>query len=833
MKKQPEQQGSILVEAMIALIVMALGIAAIAKLQGEFTRGGSEAQARNVAMQLARQKMDDLKTYTQIKANGYAWNANVTWPATRPYELIQNNQGGGSLWGPSRRTTVGNTAYNISWRVSNFTWPTTNYYSIGRETGSFAQTDYKKVVMTVTWVNYPSTRVQRVDLTGNIAKLSDFGSKLVGGGTVSGGGPKVHYTPGIAPDVISIDTGGESIETTLPEPALKKIASADYYYSQFETITYGGGIALREEEFLNINCDCKFPSSSHTGLAYPVGRIIWHPDPSGSAQDKSDLTYYVNSFYHPPEDKHQFIAQKASGRGDFVGNKIFKVIGESAVGSSAQHPFCNICCRDHHDGHASGLASLNQPTTTGLSNNQVTGAYACNPGVSSENLVPGNTEGDRSRCADPWRPASDYDSTTGDHKHYTSAGVEVVPGGSGTYKESCRLKRVNGNFFVFQDWNLHGSTFIAAARNAFTPGAVNNILTQYRAYIYDYVSNVIHNSNNLPVTNITHPATHYVWPPLGVTPPTTTHFIARGIYMDYLDSFSLAKINYLITSPTNFLSHPNTLSPFPISFFENVAFNEINLTRLTDWQPQCVKGSNPGKGDVANNASGYVSDGPDAGSDPDVSSCVSDYGINLAGNVANINRGEVIYLNTSSFSLDATMLLSNTGIVGTNTPLDENWPSSIYPTANQRYYDTSYVRYTYNISGSGTSTTTSSTSTTSTSTTSSTAPTTTTTTTTLASCDVIVTGSIVKGSTSGAKDVTDNNVKIYSTPIGGQCAKSGSATSGTYTCNTIGIQPHGSSVVLSGSKVTITSGSSTVTVDCTSAVGGIVTLPGPGFTTTN
>lgn len=727
MKRQAKQQGSILIEAMIALIVLAVGIAAIAKLQGEFTRGGGDAQARNVALQLAQQKMDDLKTYNQIPTLGQNWSNSTAYPTTRPYGLIQDNQGGGTLgWANGRNTIIGNTAYSVSWRVSNFTWPSSNFYSIGTETNSFAQTDYKKVVMTVTWHNYPSMDVQQVDLVGNIAKLSDFGSKTLSSTQATGGGPAVHYNPGSAPDVIAIDSGGESIETTLPEPAIKTLSGVPYYYSQFETVTYAGGIALREEEFLNINCDCKYDSVNYIGTAYPIGRIIWHPNPEGSEQDQADLATYVNSYFHPPESQHQFISQKNSGRADFVGNQIRKVKGiPDQDQAGKQHPFCNICCRDHHDGNDEFLATRNDPASSGLSDDQVTGAYACKP---DENFADaGDEEGDRSHCADPWRDENNYHSSTGDHKHYTAARAEVVPGGSGTYKESCRLKRVNGNFFVFQDWHLHGSTYVAAARQAFTPGAVNNVLTAYRAYIGNYITQVTANGNNQPVTTIINPATHYRWPQdTGVSPPVTTHFIARGIYMDYLDSFTLGKLNDAR------VNHPTT-------FIENVAFNEINVTRLTDWQPQCINGDPPGKGDIAtiqHLASAFVADNNGDGN-PDAGSCVTNYGIISAGDADHINRGQVFYTTTSSLAVASSMLLSNTGIVGTNLPLLERLPATVYPTTNDRSYDTTPVIYTYNISGGGSTTTTSSTTTTTGT------ATTTTTTTTVSTNTITVSGAII------------------------------------------------------------------------------------------
>lgn len=774
MKTLHRHNGSILIEALISLVVLALGIIAIAKLQGTYIKGGAEAEARNVALQLAQQRIDDLRAYNTIEPK-------VNWPASlpiSPYSEIQDNMGGSIAW---TTTQVGNTAYNIGWTVENYKVPDDEMLPLELlADNNTVGSSYKKVTVTANWTPPCNKTVtdpcpsENVNLTTYITKLDQYGQTLMGGGGYSTDGPKVQYNPGMAPDVIAIDTTGESIETTLPEPAIKKIASENYFYSQFETVTYTGGDALRNEEFLNINCECEYDNPP-IGLGFPAARSIWHPKHDGTPADKALHDEYVNNYFHPDVNDHAFISQTESGRADFLGKQITKVIGQPSAGNSAQHPFCNICCRDHHDAKASHITTNNDDDTS------LAGAYACKPDTDFASV--GSTNGDRSRCFDPWRPAADYDSSTGDHKHYTGTGVTVAPGGSGVYLESCRLKRINGNFSVFQDWHLHGSTFVAAPRKVFNPGQTGNVVSAYQAYIKDYVSAVIENADNQPVTTINNPATAFVWPEDSATYPVTTSFISRGIYMDYLDSFTLEQLNEVRDS---------TDPDIAAKFFENAPFNEINLTRLTDWQPQCVKESNPRKGSVNNTASGFVSDGPDADTDPDPGSCVTNYGINLASNASAINRGMVIAINNSPFALSATMLLSNSGIVGTNTPLVENLPAVLYPTANDKSYDTASVR---------------------------------TSTTNLGSCTVIITGAIFKGV--GGIAVNQNEVKIFSSP-GGECSKSGdNASSGTYTCP-VGPQPNGQGLFISGDFVT---GDETETVNCSSAVNGIVTITGPSFTT--
>lgn len=677
MMKTVKQSGSVLIEALIAVVVLGIGIVAIAQLQGSFIREGANSQARNIGLQLAQQRLDDLRTYHVIMP------ATVSWPVSViPYSYIQDDLGGSINW---FTTSIGNSSYTVSWKVDNYqvtgandapvliTYSNTYDYT-------YNDSSYKAITMTVSWTDMEGN-VDQVQLNSYISKLDAYGQKFAGSGGNDSPGPEVAYNPGAAPDVIAIDTAGESVETTLPEPAIKTIAGADYFYSQFETVTYDdGGIALREEEFLNIRCECEYNGTSYQGSAFPVARSIWHPDP---ITDTDEHLHYISSFFHP--DVHAFIPQTESERADLVGNTISKVIGQSSVGNSAQHPFCNICCRDHHDGNYAYLAAVDVDGVTGLDNTTADAkSFACDPTDDDGNTDP---YGQRANCFDPWRPEADYITTFGDHKHYDASGTAIAPDANNstqTYQEACRLKRVNGKFKVFQDWHLHGTTYAAAAKDAYTPGAPNSIITQYIAYIKNYVTQAITNQDNLPVTTITNPATSFVWPPSGNTIyPITTQFIARGIYMDYMDPFMLSTLDDIRVNQ-------------PTSFFENVAFNEINLTRLTDWQPECVNPSNPNAGDVADNNTGTIL----INGIPTANGCVTNFDIELTPNglPTEINRGFVQVLSaTDSFALQANMLLSNTGLVGNNDFLPEDNTPTQYPTTLDLSYDIVEVQSSYNI----------------------------------------------------------------------------------------------------------------------------------------
>ena len=96
----------------------------------------------------------------------------------------------------------------------------------------------------------------------------------------------------------------------------------------------------------------------------------------------------------------------------------------------------------------------------------------------------------------------------------------------------------------------------------------------------------------------------------------------------------------------------------------------------------------------------------------------------------------------------------------------------------------------------------------------------------VSNCTVTVSGTIQKGSVSGAKNVTHNQVTV--TANGTSCTKNTTNNNlGSYTCNA-GSLVNGSSVAISGNNVT---GGGSVTVNCQGQSS--VTITGPTLTTTN
>jgi hypothetical protein len=204
--------------------------------------------------------------------------------------------------------------------------------------------------------------------------------------------PGTPYTPGMNPDIIALALGNNKYRESLtPVPRIFR----DYLETRFDVVTYAkaGSDAtfLRRDEFVAIACECTLqPASNDRQGRRP---IVWAGDE------------YLE------------------------GNFVTKPYGEEV--RVKQSPFCDICCRDHHDG---GSGPEDPPDVT-------LAQY-----------------GPNRNAAEYW----DSGRLRGDHKHYkrqrTVAGtttLEVAQVGD-DYVEACRLVRKNGFFQVAQDFRLEG-----------------------------------------------------------------------------------------------------------------------------------------------------------------------------------------------------------------------------------------------------------------------------------------------------------------------------------------------------------------------------------------
>jgi type IV pilus modification protein PilV len=389
MHQNPHRQsGYSLLEVMIAIAIFAIGMLALASLQGNLTRSAADANMRTVAVNLAEELIESRRGFARLS------DPTNTLPA---YDDISDE---------TLTETRGGITYELNSEVTDF------YYDLPSD--SFTETvptgaaasDYKLMSVTVTWVAPDFRSVEGEQLTAatigtgtvtvsdTISSLSSAASQKVTSQDASGLGiPPLPYTPGAQPDVAALSLGDDRFrESRLPQPDV--LRQGEQVQTRFDVITYsqvnGEALILRREDFAAVSCECTLkapPGDPETAGRRPT---IW-------AGDEYTLGHFVDKPY--------------------------------GVTTATQQPaFCDICCRDHHDGGSSGDDS----------------------GDTASNLY------------DPFRSSSEYVASgtfSGDHKHYNLVGngsspatLELADSDGDTYLEACKLTRKDGFFKVAQDF---------------------------------------------------------------------------------------------------------------------------------------------------------------------------------------------------------------------------------------------------------------------------------------------------------------------------------------------------------------------------------------------
>lgn len=519
------QSGFNLLEVVIGLAMFAIGLLAIASLQGNLTRSHADASVRTVASHIAEELIEDYRGFGLIETDP----AGVV-PAY--LDIVDQT------------TTIsrGGIDYVAITQVDDY------YYDLATDTFTTANpegllvSDFKEVTVTVSWGAAPGFQVTagqeisandmgtgRVELAAIISSVSTQGSgRTMTQRNVGKFNPDVVYTPGQNPDIVSLTLGDNRFkESTLPEPRVYR--AEEKVETRLDVVTYSqtdaGAQFLRREEFIAVSCECTLrspPAVAEAGGRWP--------------------TVWVGDEYE-------------------LGEMAIKPYGESA--SNQQSVFCDVCCRDHHDGLSA----------------------AADPASAKYN---------------PYRASTDYWSSgtfNGDHKHYgrNSAGQLVLADDPGDrYVEACRMIRVDGFMRVAQDARQEG-------RNLFPEDYLDE-----EAEVDDYsewvTTSVNSFENALAGDYETAPPSLAAPPqapaeggfPTSTTLPTPTsastqQLRSRGVYVDYLRDDLRTAIDCLRTLPDS--GEASDCDSDTIQFdrtgsknvLEVIPFFDVQLTWLNRW----------------------------------------------------------------------------------------------------------------------------------------------------------------------------------------------------------------------------------------------------------
>lgn len=538
------QHGLSLVEVFVALLVLSVGLIALAKLQVDLVRSSADSRTRSVAIALAEEKIEDLRSFSVIDSLDL-WSPTVSSLA---WDHIATNEGG---------RLPSSSALQVAGIQFTRTWTSSAPLMLPLTTAG----PYKDVEVTIAWQNANGSN-QEVRLSGTIAAANPADVVLNAQDFNSQPGPRVHYTPGSAPETISVPidiSGNKRRETTKPLPDVS-VGGGDYHEVRFDVVNYsiegGGTFADKREEFATVNCQCR--------LAGP-----------GTGRTPARISF----------------------KNGVVGDEPGAITPKDETGTSAspQNPdLCVICCRDHHDGPgAADVFNPDQPTP---------------------------------------------------HSHYLNG---VAAGAGDLYDEACRLKRINGIFQVFEDWQLKALT---VAQDQFFQADTGAGPGSYSAYVESFAGG--NQSAAKPVVR-----------DLTINQGASAQLLGRAIYIDRMPQ---TLIDVVASLPA-----AEQLAYIP--------FYEVNLTKLADWSLNTTSGAS------ASNASPCP-----PSNDSTMVLCVTNQAIVDEGlSENNYSRGKAVgghaTIGGSNRVLE-TANTSNTGVTGT---------AAVSPEASTTLSD--YVTVTVNV----------------------------------------------------------------------------------------------------------------------------------------
>jgi type IV pilus modification protein PilV len=389
-----KQSGFSLVEVMIALVILAVGILGISKLQGTLIKNSSNANQRSVAVSLAQKKIDDLKSFATLTSST-AWSAETIPASGIAFTHIADNEGGAAL-GSSGLTNgtivIANTTYTLSWTAEDYMHNAALAAPIA-STPSGTYPDMKLVTVLVTWTDEGGDN-QQVSLNTVIDSYPPAATALSDNSSIGDEGPTPTYTPELAPDVIDVEVNldnGANRQTSKPLPDAVKTGADSNTLVTFEVVTYHNDgtdyIQTRREEYQTVDCSCQFAATD--GAAFPPGHVIWDEENN---------------------ERLDYIQEGSNG----LAQTVTKPTATQTGNANAVDELCDICCRDHHDVTSTALA--------------------------------------------PQVRFDGQEFAVGDHLHYQADGTLALQSNNDVYIESCRYKRIDGILRVFQDWKLYDVT---------------------------------------------------------------------------------------------------------------------------------------------------------------------------------------------------------------------------------------------------------------------------------------------------------------------------------------------------------------------------------------
>ncbi|MFM1783578.1 MAG: hypothetical protein RIS14_1331, partial [Pseudomonadota bacterium] len=313
-KMNRKTRGFSMIEVLIAVVVLGFGLMALAALQTSIIRSSAETKTQTVALQLAKDKVEDLRSFQTLAGYQALTSGNDT--------VIESAVNYARTWTVTRfgyQPSVG-----VFAAIANLTGATPA--ADGGGVAYTANNEYKRVAVRVTWTD-ANGATQSIGIEDAIGAVSPAdGAKVVLNNTGSSEPryPRVlindpSQTEGVIP--IAVGNGTETAATN-PKPEITGNTNNQHVVeTRFDVLTYAAlddnttQVQSRVETVV-VGCTC---TTSNPGTD-----ISYRP------------TYWNGFRYAVPSMAKTYATPKARA-------------ATLANNAPPQSQYCNACCRDHHD----------------------------------------------------------------------------------------------------------------------------------------------------------------------------------------------------------------------------------------------------------------------------------------------------------------------------------------------------------------------------------------------------------------------------------------------------------------------------------------------------
>lgn len=313
------RRGFSLIEVLIAVLVLSVGLLALGALQASLVRSSTESKARSVALAIAEQQLEGMRTFSSVDTPGYA-------DIDDAEDTVAHDQLGDVTVGVAVERFGFDRVSGQFVAVDNNSDPLSDFNGASGAAPQFVNgQEFKRVTVEASWV--ASDGDKSVVISDIISSVNPEGSARVMAKPVqSSGRPQVLYRdPSMEAGVIPIAIGdGTDTAATNPRPEVAgRNNNSRVIETRFDVLTYQGqgdntALVQSRVETVVVGCTCQETATQDPSYrpAYWNGARYTRPQPSGSNAPARHVSLGNND---PPES-----------------------------------PYCTECCRDHHDAGFTG-----------------------------------------------------------------------------------------------------------------------------------------------------------------------------------------------------------------------------------------------------------------------------------------------------------------------------------------------------------------------------------------------------------------------------------------------------------------------------------------------